>query len=324
MGEITQTAQPIQPGQIVVVLGAGGFLGSHVADALSAAGYRVRLFDRTPSPFLRFDQEMIIGDLMDINQVSSAVQGATAVYNFAAIADIDEAHNNPLGTVSINVLGNMHALEASRLAGVRRFIFASSVYVYSKSGSFYRASKQAAERFTETYHERYGLEYTILRYGSLYGRRSDKRNGIYRMLHEAIQKHSITYHGNGEALREYIHVEDAARMSVQVLAPEFANRHLILTGQEKLRIRDVMTMISEMLPWDVALNFDQDKPGHHYQITPYAFQPSIGHKLMPYEHVDLGQGLLDCIQEIHQQISHDDNKDNPAGNTTPSSTDNQV
>ena len=312
-------SEMIQPGQMAVVLGAGGFLGSHVADALSNAGYKVRLFDRNPSPFLRSDQEMIIGDLMDINQISNAVQDAAAVYNFAAIADIDEAHDNPLGTASINVLGNMYALEASRLAGIRRFIFASSVYVYSEAGSFYRASKQAAERFTETYHECYGLEYTILRYGSLYGRRSDRRNGIYRMLHEAIQQHAITYHGSGESIREYIHVEDAARMSVQILAPGFANRHLILTGQEKLRIRDIMTMISEMLPWDIDLHFDQAKPGHHYQITPYAFQPRIGRKLVLNEHVDLGQGLLDCIQEIYQQINHRDED-----SATLSSTDNQT
>jgi UDP-glucose 4-epimerase len=310
----------LQPGETAVVLGAGGFLGSHVADALSTAGYRVRLFDRSPSPYQRPDQEMIIGDLMDINQVLEAAQNAAVVYNFAAIADIDEAHDNPLATANINVLGNMHALEVARLVGARRFVFASSVYVYSESGSFYRASKQAAERFTETYHERYGLDYTILRYGSLYGRRSDRRNGIYRMLHEAVQEHSITYHGSGEAIREYIHVEDAARMSVQILAPEFANRHLILTGQEKLRARDVMTMISEIMPWPVALHFDEANPVHHYQITPYAFQPRIGRKLVLNEHVDLGQGLLDCLREIHQQINHGHEEDD----ATPSTSDNRA
>lgn len=310
----------LQPGETAVVLGAGGFLGSHVADALSNAGYRVRLFDRSPSPYQRPDQEMIIGDLMDINQVLEAAQNAAVVYNFAAIADIDEAHDNPLATANINVLGNMHALEVARLVGARRFVFASSVYVYSESGSFYRASKQAAERFTETYHERYGLDYTILRYGSLYGRRSDRRNGIYRMLHEAVQKHSITYHGSGEAIREYIHVEDAARMSVQILAPEFANRHLILTGQEKLRARDVMTMISEIMPWPVALHFDEANPVHHYQITPYAFQPRIGRKLVLNEHVDLGQGLLDCLREIHQLINHGHEEDD----ATPSTSDNRA
>ncbi|MBX9637634.1 UDP-glucose 4-epimerase [Nitrosomonas oligotropha] len=306
--------------ETVVVFGASGFLGSHVADALSAAGYRVRLFDRSPSPYLKSNQEMIIGDIMNLDQVIEAAKGTSIVYNFAAIADIDEANDKPIPTATINVLGNMHALEAARIAGVRRFVFASSIYVYSESGSFYRASKQAAERFTETYHERYGLDYSILRYGSLYGRRSDKRNGIYRMLHEAVAHHSITYKGSGDAMREYIHVEDAARMSVQILAPEFANRHMILTGQERLRIKDVMTMISEILPWPVELHFDEANAVHHYEITPYAFQPRVGRKLVLNEHVDLGQGILDCLREIHQDLHHSDENDD----ATPSTSDNRA
>jgi UDP-glucose 4-epimerase len=306
--------------ETAIVYGASGFLGSHVADALSAAGYRVRLFDRRPSPYRRHDQEMIVGDIMNIDQVTEAARGAGIVYNFAAIADIDEAHDKPLATAAINVLGNMHVLEAARLADARRFVFASTIYVYSESGSFYRASKQAAERFIETYHERYGLDYSILRYGSLYGRRADARNGIYRMLYEAVARHSITYHGTGEAIREYIHVEDAARLSVQVLAPEFANRHLILTGQERLRIKDVMTMISEIMPWKVDLHFDQANAVHHYAVTPYAFQPRIGHKLVLNEHVDLGQGLLDCLRDIHQ-IMHHSSEDDEA---TPLASDNRA
>ncbi|MBK6957434.1 MAG: NAD(P)-dependent oxidoreductase [Nitrosomonas sp.] len=306
--------------ETVVVFGASGFLGSHVADALSAAGYRVRLFDRSPSPYLKSNQEMIIGDIMNLDQVIEAAKGTSIVYNFAAIADIDEANDKPIPTATINVLGNMHALEAARIAGARRFVFASSIYVYSESGSFYRASKQAAERFTETYHERYGLDYSILRYGSLYGRRSDKRNGIYRMLHEAVAHHSITYKGSGDAMREYIHVEDAARMSVQILAPEFANRHMILTGQERLRIKDVMTMISEILPWPVELHFDEANTVHHYEITPYAFQPRVGRKLVLNEHVDLGQGILDCLREIHQDLHHSDENDD----ATPATSDNRA
>ena len=306
--------------EIAIVYGASGFLGSHVADALSAAGYRVRLFDRCPSRYQGHDQEMIICDIMDLDQVTEAAKGADVVHNFAAIADIDEAHDKPLATATINVLGNMHALEAARLAGARRFVFASTIYVYSESGSFYRASKQAAERFIETYHERYGLDYSILRYGSLYGRRADARNGIYRMLHEAVERHSITYHGTGEALREYIHVEDAARMSVQVLSPDFANRHLILTGQERLRIKDVMTMISEIMPWEIALNFDEGSAVHHYEVTPYAFQPRIGRKLVLNEHVDLGQGLLDCLRDIHKAMHHSSEDDE----ATPLASDNKA
>jgi len=306
--------------EIAIVFGASGFLGSHVAEALSTDGYRVRLFDLSPSSYQRHDQEMIVGDVMNLEEVTKAAQGAAVVYNFAAIADIDEAHEKPLATAAVNILGNMNVLEAARLAGARRFIFASSVYVYSESGSFYRASKQAAERFIETYHERYGLDYTILRYGSLYGRRTDARNGIYRMLHEAVEKRSITYGGSGEAIREYIHAEDAARMSVQVLAPEFANRHLILTGQERMRIKDVMTMISEIMPWPIELRFDEANAVHHYEVTPYAFQPRIGRKLVLNEHVDLGQGLLDCLREIHKELHHSGIDDD----ATPAASDNKA
>jgi UDP-glucose 4-epimerase len=88
----------------------------------------------------------------------------------------------------------------------KRFVFASTVYVYSESGSFYRASKQAAERFVEAYYERYGLPFSVLRYGSLYGRRADQRNGIYRLLKQALEQRTIAYEGSAEAMREYIHV----------------------------------------------------------------------------------------------------------------------
>lgn len=129
------------PQDLAVVFGGSGFLGSHVADALSDAGYRVRIFDLVRSPYLRVGQEMVVGDLMDPAAVTQAAAGCQHVYNFAGLADIDDAKNRPVDTVTLNVLGNVHALEAARAAGARRFVFASSIYVYSESGSFYRASK---------------------------------------------------------------------------------------------------------------------------------------------------------------------------------------
>jgi len=291
----------------IVVFGGSGFLGSHVADALSNAGYQISIFDTIDSAYLRDDQQMIVGDITNLDQVSAAIEGAYAVYNFAAIADIDEANDRPIQTAQINVVGAITLLEAARLAGIKRYVFASSVYVFSESGSFYRASKQAAERFIETYHTRYGLDYTILRYGSLYGPRADHHNGIFRMLSAAIDNSSITYAGNGEAIREYIHVADAARLSVKILASEYANRHLVLTGVERLRVHDVMEMIAEILPGDINLEFSSGNPMHHYSMTPYAYRPSSGHKLVGTEFVDLGQGLIECIADIHARQGHDPN-----------------
>jgi UDP-glucose 4-epimerase len=284
----------------VVVFGGSGFLGSHVADELSDSGYAVRIYDRTVSPYLRESQDMVVGDIMDREAVIRAVEGCAYVYNFAGIADIDEAKDRPLDTANTNIIGNLHALEGARLAGVKRFVFASTVYVYSEAGSFYRASKQASERFVEAYHERYGLPFSVLRYGSLYGRRADRRNGIHRMLRQALEQRSINYLGSAEAMREYIHVRDAARLSVRILADEYANRHLILSGQERLSVRNLMRMISEMIPGGVDLSFGNKRDEGHYVMTPYAFHPKVGHKLVANDYVELGQGLLDCLAELHE------------------------
>jgi len=291
----------------VVVFGGGGFLGSHVADALSDAGYDVHIFDILPSKTIREDQQMIVGDIMDIDAVKEAASNSMAIYNFAGLADIDEANDKPVETTQLNVMGNVNVLEAAREVGAKRFVYASTVYVYSDSGSFYRASKQSAERFVETYQDRYGLDYTILRYGSLYGPRADDRNGIYRMLKAALEKNAITYYGDGEALREYIHVTDAAELSVRILSDEYANRHLVLTGQERLKVKDLMKMISEMVPQKIDLEFSDVNPDSHYVVTPYAFHPRVGHKLTRNDYVDLGQGLLQCLAELHRSAHEEEN-----------------
>lgn len=294
----------------IIVYGGSGFLGSHVADALSEAGYPVRIFDLSPSPYLRPDQEMVIGDMLDAAATIRAAEDCAYVYNFAGLADIDDAKNRPIDTVQLNVLGNVHCLEAARLAGAKRFIFASTVYVYSESGSFYRASKQASERFIEAYQERYGLDYTILRYGSLYGRRADSRNGIYRLVRQALQEKRISYSGTASAMREYIHATDAAKLSVQILAPEYTNRHLVLTGQERMAVINLMQMIAEMIPGEkIQFEFNENPQPGHYVMTPYGFHPKVGHKLVANDYVDLGQGLLDCLADVYEAMHTDQNQE---------------
>ena len=293
------------PKNNAVVFGGSGFLGSYVVDVLHQRGYKVRVFDIKKSQYLQDGQEMIIGNIMDRDRVMEACEGCDVVYNFSGLADIDEAKDNPLNTVTLNVLGNINVLEGARLAGASRFVFASSVYVYSDSGSFYGASKQASERFVEIYKERYGLSYTILRYGSLYGRRSDRRNGIFRLLSGAITEGQLKYAGNGEEVREYIHVQDAARASVDILSPEYEDQHVILTGNERMKVKDLMCMISEILKGRVTIQFTQENVYGHYTITPYVFQPKLGKKLVVNPHIDMGQGILDCLAEIHEKFVKD-------------------
>ena len=286
--------------RIVTVIGGSGFIGSHVADQLTHEGYQVRIFDQKDSPWKKNDQEMVTGDLLDKELLNKTIAGSEAVYNFAALADLDFARDKPIETVEINILGNIHVLEACRLNGVKRFIFASTVYVYSREGSFYRCSKQAAENYIEEYQQIYNLDFTILRYGSLYGPRADMSNGLFRLVKNAMETGVVRYKGSPEALREYIHVEDAAKASVIAMGEDFKNQSVVLTGQESMRVIDLLKMLAEILGFPDSVEFiDGNYPGH-YIHTPYAYLPRLGRKYVAPFHVDLGQGLIQLIDEVRR------------------------
>ncbi len=285
----------------VIVFGGSGFLGSHVADVLSERGHKVTIFDKVVSAYLRKDQEMMVGDVLDEKAVREAVRDMDIVYNFIALADIDEASKRPVETAQVNILGNLNVLEAAKAEKVKRFIFSSSIYVYSDAGSFYRSSKQSCELFIDNYQNVYGLDYAILRYGSLYGPRSDEHNWVYRTLKQALIDKKITREGDGEEIREYIHVQDAARLSVDILKEEYKNRRVIITGNEQIKVKDLLTMIQEMLKGDVKIEFQPARHNEHYKITPYVFNPQIAAKIRGNEHLDMGQGILNILSELHQK-----------------------
>ncbi len=288
----------------VLITGGAGFLGSHIADALTHAKHEVTILDQVASPYLQSNQRMAVGTILDEDFIDKVFQqGFDYVYHLAALADLNEAKSKAKDTISTNILGTANLLDACVKYKVRRFVFGSSVYVYSNHGGFYRCSKQACENYIEEYFNRYGLSFTILRFGSLYGLRTNETNGVYRLLSKAMNGDEISYQGSESDKREYIHVEDAARLSVQAMEPEFANKHLTLTGNDKLTIAELFKMFEEILDTKVNVKLDQaeGKNSGHYAITPYTFIPKLGRKLVLNEYVDMGQGLIQVIEMIHNQ-----------------------
>ena len=286
----------------VVVIGGSGFIGSHVADYLSEAGYQVIIYDSNYSPWLSKDQEMVVGDLLDEKKLNQTIMDAEFVYNFAALADLNESFANPQKTISINILGNMNVMESCRLNNVKRFIFASTIYVNSREGGFYRCSKQASESYMKEYQRVFGLDYTIIRYGSLYGPRSDESNGIFRIIKSALETGVVKYEGHKESMREYIHVMDAALSSIEILDDKYNNKSIVLTGHEPMRVIDVLKMLTEILGIsEDNVEFVEGDYIGHYVRSPYSYQSEIVRKLIPPMHIDLGQGMLQLINEIEKQ-----------------------
>jgi UDP-glucose 4-epimerase len=285
----------------ILVFGGSGFLGCHVVDALMAKGYEVHIADLLPPKHGTEDYNYHHCDILQRDSINAlfASHDFKAVYNFAGMADIDKAALNPLDTMKLNVLGNMHILESCRDSSVERYIFASSAYASSLRGSFYGISKLTSEKIVEEYGVRFNLGFTVIRYGSLYGERANKQNGIYKLLRQAIERKRIDFQGDGQEVREFIHVRDAARLSVHVLEEdEYLNQHLILTGVEKHCYSELLYMIKEIFNDSIEIQFHKGRQKGHYRVTPYSFRPCTARKLVANPYVDMGQGIVDCLDEM--------------------------
>ncbi|MDA8867892.1 NAD(P)-dependent oxidoreductase [Gammaproteobacteria bacterium] len=285
----------------ITVFGGSGFLGSHVVDKLINEGFEVTICDQKKSNYLQKNQNFKKCDILNLDEVKDAVKGSDIVYNFAALADLNDAINKPLETININILGNANILEACKEFSIKRFVYASTVYVYGKEGGFYRCSKKAAEDYVKEYSNSYNLDYTILQYGSLYGPRSDISNGLFRIVDSALKTGYLKYDGNPNATRSYIHVEDAAQSSVDILDKDFINESVILSGLEPIKIIDMLKTLAEIMgmPEEKIVFSDKPQTGHYIK-TPYSYSSNIGKKYIPSKHIDLGQGLLQLIHMINK------------------------
>jgi UDP-glucose 4-epimerase len=284
-----------------LVTGGAGFLGSHVADELTARGHAVVVFDVEPSSWISSGQDLLVGDIGDPTALAEALAGCGAVYHCAAIADLEQSRQNPRKALEVNVLGTLSVLEAAAAAGVRRFMYASSVYVFSRGGSVYRTTKQAAENLVQDLSGQLGLSSTILRFGSLYGPRADPQNAILRLVTQAVTTGRIEFWGDGTEIREYIHIRDAAALAVDALDERFAGQSLHITGHERLSTLELLETINEMLGGSVEISLRDEPFEGRYRLTPYSFEASTGRRLVGDTHVDLGLGLLESIRYVSER-----------------------
>ncbi|MBF0228011.1 MAG: NAD(P)-dependent oxidoreductase [Desulfamplus sp.] len=282
----------------VVVFGGSGFIGSHVADELTFRGYDVVIFDKVTSPYLQKNQTMVTGDLLDRKFIREIIKDSKYVYHFAGIADIEESTLMPWETMNTNVMGTCAILDACASLNIERFLFASSMYVYTELGSFYRVSKQSCEKLIKEYSNKFNLGYTIFRIGTPYGPRSNHFNSIRKMITQAFDEKKITCYGSPDQIREYIHVSDAAKECVDLLDATYHNQNVIMTGNQSFRLDSLLKTIKEMLGNEIDIEFLPKSDNNHYHITPYSYKPDKAIKVTPLHYHDLGQGLLELLYEL--------------------------
>ena len=225
----------------ILVTGGAGFIGSHLVDALLAAGHAVRVLDNLSmgklanlaldNPALEFIQ----GDVADAATVSAAVQGCSAVAHLAAVASVQASVDDPVGTHQSNFVGTLNVCEAMRQHGVKRVLFASSAAVYGNNGEGqaiaedtakapltpYAADKLASEHYLDFYRRQHGLEPAIFRFFNIFGPRQDPSSpysGVISIFTQHAQQGlPINVFGDGEQTRDFFYVSDLVQLLVQAL-----------------------------------------------------------------------------------------------------------
>ena len=126
---------------------------------------------------------------------------------------------------------------------------------------------------------------------------------MHNAIWQALIKGKIERDGDGHEIRDYIHVLDAARASVDILDDKFKNKSVLLTGSPSIKVRDLMTMIKAILGDKISLKFNDEEMKEHYRLTPYAFRPKVAEKYISNIQIDLGQGLLDAIFDVYKSVN---------------------
>ena len=241
----------------VLVTGAGGFIGSHVVEALLDRGARVRALVHYNGAgrqgFLdeidgrrRARLEVVAGDVRDAHQMAEVVKGCSAVAHLAALIAIPYSYQAADSYVATNVQGTLNLLEACRRHKVRRLVVTSTSEVYGtaqrtpmdethrlNAQSPYAASKIAADQMALAYHRSHGLPVVVLRPFNTYGPRQSARAVLPTILSQILSGAKTLALGNTAPRRDLTFVTDTAAAFVAALERPGLDGEVIHFGQGK-------------------------------------------------------------------------------------------
>jgi len=288
----------------ILVIGGSGFLGSHISDELQNRGHHVTILDQKKSKWANNKATFISGDIKDVSILEKVIKNKDVVYHFAGIADIGECLKNPLSTANTNIIPTINIMNLCAKNKVKKFIFASTIYVHSSQGGFYRVSKKSSELYIIEFGRIFKLNFNILRYGTVYGPRSNLNNNLSRIIFNALTKNILKYPGSSKALRKIIHVKDAAKLSVDILGKKFLNKKVVLiTGKKFIEIKEIIKKVKSQLQIKEKIIYENSKNLGHYIKSPYVNKEIKEYSCYPKKFIDIDYGISEMIDFMRKEYN---------------------
>ena len=257
----------------ILVTGTAGFIGSHLAESLVSGGWRVRgvdAFTDTYAPRQKRDNvaavsrspgfDLVRGDLAR-DDLRGLLDGVDAVVHLAGEPGVPASWGTAFSTyVERNIIATQRLLEAATVAGVRRFVYASSSSVYGPEDrplvesavprplSPYGASKLAGEVLVGAYAQERGLSTVSLRFFSVFGPRQRPDMAAHRFINALLDRRPIAVYGDGRQARDFTYVADVvAAASAALTAPVPAGTVLNVARGEPVEVCDLIAILAQEL-----------------------------------------------------------------------------
>ena len=264
-----------------VVLGGGGFIGSHLNEALLASGHEVTIFDRPAAPYLEYARErgaiIITGDFFNPEDTRRAIAGCDVVYHLVSGTVPQTSNDNPRYDVEANVLGTLQLLDELRKARIQKIVYASSggtVYGIpqeipikeshpTEPTSSYGICKLTIEKYLYLYRTLYGLNYRILRPANAYGERqfvTETQGVISAFLDKAVHGGKITVWGDGSIMRDFIYAGDLARAFLSAAAYEGEERIFNIGSGQGHSLNDIFAAIENIVQHPLQVEHGPGRP----------------------------------------------------------------
>ena len=280
------------------VIGGSGFVGVELVRCIKRRGDNAKVLDIKPFPSDLVPAVFYQGEIIETEKTRKVIDNTEAVIFLAGMSDLDEAAKNPTKVIQANLLQLAECLDICWDVGVKKFIYCSSLYAGGDVGGFYGWSKYAAEKLLQEYAKAYGTEFTILRIGSVYGRGSDNKNRLHRLVSEFQQSNEFKFSGDIESSREYIHVKDVAKAIDEIAREPCSQEIYAVTGASTVSVRQLFAMIYEISGRSDEPTLTVTESKNHYNTTPCRLEKNLYKKYSCLHPIDFESGLLDLFEYV--------------------------